>query len=291
MRRKPGGFGLQAQTTGGLIGKIILLAVVTAIAVWLAIPLIATEMWVLLAIVIVTTVALYVIYLQPVPHPDQVPRAGHDLPDRVPGRPGRSSRRRPPSPTSVTATAGPKRRRSPRSSAASRPAGRGLDRVRPDHRRGRRRRHRRPRVPARRPRATMTAQQGDAEGLTPLPDAVLNERGKVTEAPEGLVLLSADEVGARSDGARDVLRPDRERGDQEPGPEPGLRGQPRHATYDEACDCITDSATGDVWTADNDRGFVRRPRTGRRCHRAGRSTSGWPTSRAPSPTRPCPARS
>ena len=63
---KPGGFGLQAQTTGGLIGKIILLAVVTAIAVWLAIPLIATEMWVLLAIVIVTTVALYVIYLQPV---------------------------------------------------------------------------------------------------------------------------------------------------------------------------------------------------------------------------------
>jgi arabinogalactan oligomer/maltooligosaccharide transport system permease protein len=48
-----------------VLGKIILLAVITAIAVWLAIPLIGTERWSLLILVIVTTVLLYVIFLQP----------------------------------------------------------------------------------------------------------------------------------------------------------------------------------------------------------------------------------
>ena len=40
----PRRWGLQAGSTSGLIGKIILLSVFTAIAVWLAIPLIAAEM-------------------------------------------------------------------------------------------------------------------------------------------------------------------------------------------------------------------------------------------------------
>ena len=59
------GWGLNANSVGGLLGKIILLAVITAIAVWLAIPLIGTERWSLLILVIVTTVLLYVIFLQP----------------------------------------------------------------------------------------------------------------------------------------------------------------------------------------------------------------------------------
>src|SRR4029079_7194936 len=58
-------WGLQADTTSGLIGKIALLAVITAIAVWLAIPLFAAEEWLLLAIVILTTLVLYAVYLQP----------------------------------------------------------------------------------------------------------------------------------------------------------------------------------------------------------------------------------
>ena len=53
------------EVRSGLIGKIILLAVITAIAVWLAIPLVAAEMWLWLAVVVATTLALYAIYLQP----------------------------------------------------------------------------------------------------------------------------------------------------------------------------------------------------------------------------------
>src|SRR4029078_12688075 len=59
------GWGLRADTTSGLIGKIALLAVITAIAVWLAIPLFAAEEWLVLGIVILTTVCLYAVYLQP----------------------------------------------------------------------------------------------------------------------------------------------------------------------------------------------------------------------------------
>ena len=248
---RPGGFGLQAQTTGGLIGKIILLAVVTAIAVWLAIPLIATEQWVLLAIVVVTTLALYVIYLQPVHIPIKylVPGTIFLIVFQV-------------VPVVFTATTaftnfgdGHRGTKEDAIAAVERGSVQQVEGsteyvltiaaegnaatgdlvfllVDPE---------------------TMTAQQGDAEGLTPLPDAVLNERGKVTEAPEGLVLLSADEVGARSQELETFFVPTENGAIKSQGLSRAFEGNPTR-TYDEACDCITDSATGDVWTADNDVG-------------------------------------
>ena len=130
----------------------------------LAIPLVANQEWVWLAVLIVVD-ARDLRRLPPaVAHPDQVPRPGHDLPDRLPGHPGRRPRSARRSRTSVTATAARRRTRSPAIEASSVQQVAGLGRVRPDDRDRGRRRDRRPRLPARttRPRrpssrATRTA--------------------------------------------------------------------------------------------------------------------------------------
>ncbi len=126
-------WGLSADTTRGLIGKILLLAVVAAIAVALAIPLVAKQEWVW------TRGAdrgdghhLHRLPAAPA-HPDQVPAAGDDLPDRLPGDPGRRHARD---------VVHQLRRRAPRDQAGcdhGHPdrlgrAGRGLRPVRPDDR-------------------------------------------------------------------------------------------------------------------------------------------------------------
>ncbi len=285
---RPSGFSLQAQTTGGLIGKIILLAVVTAIAVWLAIPLIATEQWVLLAIVVVTTIALYAIYLQPVHIPIKYLVPGtifliifQVIPVIFTGATAFTNFGDGHRGTKEDAIAAVERGSVQQvegsteyvlTIAAEGDAATGdlvFLLVDPE---------------------TMTAQQGDAEGLTPLPDAVLNERGKVTEAPEGLVLLSADEVGARSEELETFFVPTENGRDQEPGVESRLRGQSdagpttRPATASPIRRPARSGRPTTMWARSS-------PRTARPCHRAGRSTSACRTSPAPSPTRPCPARS
>ena len=63
--RRKGGWGLGGGSTRSLIGKIALLSVVAATAVFLAIPLVAQQDWVLLGVVIATTVAIFLVYLQP----------------------------------------------------------------------------------------------------------------------------------------------------------------------------------------------------------------------------------
>jgi arabinogalactan oligomer/maltooligosaccharide transport system permease protein len=249
--RAPGGWGLRAETTGGLIGKIILLAVITAIAVWLAIPLIATQSWLLLGIVVATTVALYVIYLQPwhIPIKYLVPGTIFLIAFQL-------------IPVVFTATTaftnfGDGHRGTKEDAIASVETG-SVQQVEgsteyvltiaariepvsgdlvfllvdPD---------------------TMVAQQGDAEGLTPFPDAVLNERGKVTTPPERMVLLSADEVGARSVELETFAVPTDNGAIKNQGLSRAFEGRPVRS-YDEACDCITDANTGQVWTADNETG-------------------------------------
>ena len=46
-------WGLRADSTRGLVGKILLLGIVAAIAVFLAIPLVANQDWVWLGLLIV----------------------------------------------------------------------------------------------------------------------------------------------------------------------------------------------------------------------------------------------
>src|SRR4029079_17804287 len=58
-------WGLAAGSVRGLVAKIIVLALVAALAVAMAIPLVAGQDWVWLGLLIVTTVAIFVVYLQP----------------------------------------------------------------------------------------------------------------------------------------------------------------------------------------------------------------------------------
>ena len=245
----------------------------------------------LLAIVVVTTIALYVIYLQPCPHPDQVPRPGHDLPDPVPGHPGRSSRSPPPSPTSVTATAAPRRTRSPPSSAARVQQVARLGRVRPDHRR-------RAATP---PPATSSSCSSTRATMT---------------SPSAATPRVSRPAGRRAQRARQGHR-----GAGRPGPAERRRG--RRPLRASSSTFFVPTANGAIKTQGLSRAFEGRPdpglrrslrlhhqlrdrrgldgrqrcrarsstRTARRCPRAGRSTSAWRTSPGPSPTRPSPARS
>lgn len=64
-RRSVPRVSLSARSTAGLLAKIGVLAVVTAIAVALAVPLIAEGSWGLVAILVAVTLAIYAIYLIP----------------------------------------------------------------------------------------------------------------------------------------------------------------------------------------------------------------------------------
>ena len=245
------GWGLNANSTGGLLGKIALLAVITAVAVWLAIPLIATEMWLPLAVVIATTVLLYLVYLQPwhIPIKYLVPGTIFLIAFQI-------------IPVIFTATTaftnfGDGHRGTKEDAIASIESG-SVQRVEgsteyvltiaaklepatgdllfllvdPD---------------------TLVAQQGDADGLRPFEDAQVNERGKVTAPPQGHVLLNASEAAARSVELETFFVPTENGAIKSQGLSRAYEGRPTRV-YDEACDCITGIVSGEVWTADNEVG-------------------------------------
>lgn len=244
-------WGLRSDSTGGLIGKIALLAVITAIAVWLAIPLIAVQEWLLLAIVVATTLALYVVYLQPwhIPLKYLVPGTiflilfqiipvvftvataftnfgdGHlGTKDEAIASIERGSVQQVPGSAQYVLTI----------ATDGDPATGALVflLVDPD---------------------TKTAQRGDADGLSPLPDAAVNERGKVTTAPDGLTLLNANQVGGRSAELDTFFVPTPDGAIKSQGLSRAFEGKATRA-FDQPCDCVTDSKTGQVWTADPARG-------------------------------------
>jgi uncharacterized membrane protein YccC len=63
--RPRSGWGVTAESVRGLIGTILLLAFVGAIALWLAVPLYQQEMWLPLGVLIFSTVLIFALYLQP----------------------------------------------------------------------------------------------------------------------------------------------------------------------------------------------------------------------------------
>jgi arabinogalactan oligomer/maltooligosaccharide transport system permease protein len=245
------GWGLRADTTSGLIGKIALLAVITAVAVWLAIPLIAAEEWVLLGLVVLTTLALYAIYLQPwhIPIKYLIPGTiflilfqvipviftittsftnfgdGHlgTKEEAIASIERGSVQQVPSSPQYVLTIA-----------TEGDPATGELVFLLTDP-------------------TTKTVYKGTADGLEPLPDAVVNERGKVTEAPEGLTLLNAREAGARSAELDTFSVPTENGAIKSSGLSRAFEGTPTR-DYDPACDCVKEASTGAVWTADESRG-------------------------------------
>ncbi|GAB3226929.1 ABC transporter permease subunit [Glycomyces halotolerans] len=93
---------------------------------------------------------------------------------------------------------------------------------------------------------------GTEEGLSALPEAETDQSGRVTAA-EGYTVWDLAELNERQDELTALAVPT--------GETTGIKVQGLSAfegastrSYDEACDCITDSATGTVWHADDETG-------------------------------------
>ncbi|THV24406.1 ABC transporter permease subunit [Glycomyces paridis] len=93
---------------------------------------------------------------------------------------------------------------------------------------------------------------GTEEGLTEIEGATLDATGRITAAPDYTVWTLAD-LNERQAELAELAVPT--------GEDTGIKVQGLSAfegrstrSYDEACDCITDSATGTVWYADDETG-------------------------------------
>ncbi len=95
---------------------------------------------------------------------------------------------------------------------------------------------------------------GDAEGLSELPGADVDpDTGKVTEA-FGYTILTPAEVNARSDELQEFAVPtDDGAGIRSSGLSSAFEGNAQHV-YDNACDCVEDTETGETYHADDQRG-------------------------------------
>jgi arabinogalactan oligomer/maltooligosaccharide transport system permease protein len=96
--------------------------------------------------------------------------------------------------------------------------------------------------------ATGRVQAGDADGLEELPGATVTGAGRVTAA-SGYTLLNAGQASLRSREITDLAVPTAGGAIRSSGLSRAYEGKAGRA-YDEACDCIRDTATGRTWTAD-----------------------------------------
>ncbi|WP_046470973.1 ABC transporter permease subunit [Allosalinactinospora lopnorensis] len=98
-----------------------------------------------------------------------------------------------------------------------------------------------------------SAYAGTDEGLAPLRNATVEDSGKITEAG-GYTILAPGEVNRRSGEVEEFAVPT--------GPGSGIRSSGLSTAYegeagrvyDAGCDCVTDTDSGQVFTADNERG-------------------------------------
>lgn len=249
--RAKGSWGLGGGSSRALVGKIALLSVVAAMAVFLALPLIAQQDWLLLGVVIATTIAIFIVYLQPwhVPLKYLVPGTIFLIAFQVIPVIGTMA-------TSVTNFGDGHRgtkadavvsiesstvERVPGSTAyvltiatTGEPATGDLVFLLVDPK-------------------TKTPQRGDADGLQPLEDATLSPAGKVTAAL-GLTILTTGQAAGRSAEVQEFAVPTEGGAIKAQGLSQAFEGRAVMA-FDESCDCITDARTGEVWTADNETGF------------------------------------
>jgi arabinogalactan oligomer/maltooligosaccharide transport system permease protein len=96
---------------------------------------------------------------------------------------------------------------------------------------------------------------GTIEGLEPLPagDVQLSPEGNITQAP-GYTILSLGQAGAREEDLADFSVPTPKGAIVPAGLTRAFEGAPQRA-YDAACDCIKDAETGQTWTADDSNGL------------------------------------
>jgi len=114
---------------------------------------------------------------------------------------------------------------------------------------------------------------GDADGLTRLPaDQVTISGGRVTRAA-GYTILNLAQAGARSQEITEFAVPTAAGAIRSTGVS---RASERQATrrYDASCDCIVDTTTGRRWVADEASGSFVDPATGERLAQGWRVTVG-----------------
>ena len=96
---------------------------------------------------------------------------------------------------------------------------------------------------------------GTADGLEPLEEGTFESAtpgGKITAADDYTV-LTVPQVNARQDDITAFSVPTDDGAIKSQGLSAAFEGAPQQS-YDEECDCITDAATGNVWTADDEEG-------------------------------------
>ena len=254
--RKPPRFGLGADGTSspaGLIGKIVALGIVAAIAVWAAFPLIDKKNWIGLAILVLVTALVFYVYLSPrlIPAKYLIPGTLFLIVFQIIpvlytistaftnfGDAHRGSKQ-----DAVQAVEGASVKQVPGSTVYTLslategdPASGDIAFLLTDP-------------------ATKKAFVGTADGLAELPagDVQQGPTGKITQA-SGYTILTVGQANARTQDISAFSVPTDKGAIKSQGLSRAFEGSPQQS-YDEGCDCIKDVATGKTWTADNSNGF------------------------------------
>ncbi|KRD43019.1 multiple sugar transporter permease [Cellulomonas sp. Root930] len=240
--------GLTADGTGsplGLLFKILALGLFAAVAVFACIPLIRTERWVWLAVVVVVTVIAFWVYLSPRPIPLKYLLPGTLLLLVFQVLPvvftvstaftNFSDGHRGSQEEAIAAIEGASLQRVPDSpvfslSVATQGSDLAFLLLDPD---------------------TGDTFVGTEDGLDELQGA--DESDGTITAADGFTVLTTAEVAARSEEVATFTVPTDDGVIKSQGVSIAYVGAPQQ-TYDPACDCITDAVTGEVWTADGDVG-------------------------------------
>jgi arabinogalactan oligomer/maltooligosaccharide transport system permease protein len=247
----PGGLmrlGTPGGTALGMIIKLVVLGLALGIAIWGAIPLIDAQNWIALGVLIVATLAMFYIYLSPRAIPAkylfvgtifllglQVAPVIYNITIAFTnfGDGHRGTKQ-----DAIVAIEGASVTQAPGSDvyqlSVATDAGGALVFLLTD--------------------PTGAGFVGTAEGLTPLEPGsfTAGATGKITEA-DGYTVLNIGEASTRSAEITALSVPTEDGAIRSQGLSTafeGIAGQ----NYEEACDCITDSATGVVYTADNEIG-------------------------------------
>ncbi|MGH8791740.1 MAG: ABC transporter permease subunit [Stackebrandtia sp.] len=94
---------------------------------------------------------------------------------------------------------------------------------------------------------------GDAEGLEQLPDGDAEVAGGVVVDASGYTPLDNTQLVERSEEIKELAVPVGDGGIRSSGLSSAYEGASTR-DYDSGCDCVTDSATDEVWHADDERG-------------------------------------
>jgi arabinogalactan oligomer/maltooligosaccharide transport system permease protein len=254
--RKPPRFGLGADGTSspaGLLIKIAVLALVLAIAVWAALPLLADERWVGLGIVVLVTALVFYIYLSPrrVPAKYLIPGTLFLIVFQIVpvlytmstaftnfGDAHRGSKQ-----DAITAIEGASVQQVPGSAqyvltlaTKGDPASGDIVFLLADP-------------------ATQTAFVGTADGLEERAAGDIQQAptGKILAAP-GYTVLNIGQAAARAEDISAFSVPTDKGAIKSQGLSRAFEGTPQQA-YDAACDCIKDAESGQTWTADDANGL------------------------------------